>query len=187
MPSFAVPARPAGFTAVTGGLAVIGLGIAAAIEPDSAGATWFVIAGVAAGLLVAAVLGLRNVVDGVRAARIALSVTAPALALFGIAHFYALVDEDTAILLFSVFMVVASLGLIVAGVAIIRADVWHGARRFLPLLCGLWPVATIPAGAAIGDLPHFLAVACWGACWTALGLALLAVPAPRRRAAHQPI
>jgi hypothetical protein len=35
---------------------------------------------------------------------------------------------------------------------------------------GVWPLATIPAGAALGDLPHFGAIAVWGLCWVAFGV-----------------
>lgn len=173
MSRIAIPVRPAGAAALTSGVVLTGLGSAAAVDPAVVGGGWFVMAGLAAELLVVAVLGLRTSVDGVRGTRTALTVAAAALALFGLAHFFALVDTDTAILLFSVFMIVASVGLIVAGVGVARAGVRSGGRRFMPLLCGVWPIATIPAGAALGDLPHFLAIAGWGICWAALALTLL--------------
>lgn len=177
MSSFDVPARPAAAAAITGGLTLIGLGLVAAVRPmlvagGWAGAGWFVIAGLAIFLFTVAVLGLRTVAADVAVARRALAVAAPVLALFGAAHFYALADEDTAIMLFSVFMVAGSLAVVVAGVAVARAGIWRGVQRFVPLLCGVWPIATIPVGAAVGDLPHFLAIAVWGACWTALGVAM---------------
>lgn len=183
MSTFDVPARPAAAAAVTGGLTLIGLGVVAAFWPALvdggwAGDGWFVIAGLAILLFTAAVLALRTVAADVALARRALAVAAPTLTLFGLAHFYALADVETAITLFSVFMVVGSLAVIVAGVALARAGIWQGAQRFVPLLCGVWPVATIPLGAAVGDLPHFLAIAVWGACWTALGVALRAAPRP---------
>jgi hypothetical protein len=168
-----VPIRPAGTVTAIGGLTIVGLGIIATVRPDSAGPLWFVVAGVAAELLALGLLGLLAAVAGIRVARVATAVSAVAMALFGLAHFYALVDEDTAVGLFSAFMVLAAAGLVVAGVAVARTDRWSGARRFVPLLTGVWPVATIPAGAALGDVPHFLAIAVWGACWTALGLVLL--------------
>lgn len=104
-------------------------------------------------------------------ARPALAVAGAGMALFALAHVYTLVDADTAILLFSVFLVVLALGMVVAGVALAR--VWCGPARFVPLLCGVWPLATIPAGAAIGDLPHFGAIAVWGLCWVAFGVLAL--------------
>lgn len=183
-----VPVRTAGILGVIGGLVMVGDGLAAALRTsltDHGG--WFVVAGIASLLLVVAILGLRDTVSALPVARRALGVSAAGLTLFAAAHFYAVADQDTAILLFSIFMVVASIAMIVAGVVISRAGVWAGRSRFVPLVVGVWPLATIPAGAAIGDLPHFLAIAVWGLCWTALGLTLLradvAVPAA---AAAQP-
>jgi hypothetical protein len=187
MISSAVPARPAGVAAVVGGAAIIGLGAVAAFAPDVVGPGWFVVAGVAAGLFVVALLGLWTVADGVRGARPALAVAAVGMALFGLAHFYTLVDEDTAIRLFSVFMVLSSVALVVGGIAVARAGVWRGIRRCLPLLCGVWPLATIPAGAAIGDVPNFLAIACWGVCWVGLGAALLSAVAAAPRSVPQSV
>jgi len=72
-------------------------------------------------------------VDGV--ARPALAVAAVGMALFALAHVYTLVDVGTAILLFSVFLVVTAVALIVAGIALART--WRGPGRFVPLLCGV--------------------------------------------------
>ena len=149
--------------AVPGGLILVILGAMAAFAPAATdGLWWFLTAAVAAALLCVAILGLRSRVDGV--ARHALTVAAVGMALFAIAHVYA----DTAIMLFSVFLVVLALGMVVAGIALAR--VWRGPARFVPLLCGVWPLATIPAGAALGDLPHFGAIALWGLCWVAFGV-----------------
>jgi hypothetical protein len=153
--------------AVPGGLIIAVLGALAAVAPTAAeGVWWFLVAAVAAALLCVAILGLRSRVDGV--ARLALAVAGVGMALFALAHVYTLVDVDTAILLFSVFLVVLALGLVVAGIALART--WRGPGRFVPLLCGVWPLATIPAGAALGDVPHFGAIAVWGLCWVAFGV-----------------
>ncbi len=136
-----------------------------AITRATEGVWWFLAAAVGALLLSVAILALRSRVDGV--ARPALAVAGVGMALFALAHVYTLVDVDTAILLFSVFLVVTAVALIVAGIVLART--WRGTGRFLPLLCGVWPLATIPAGAAIGDLPHFGAIAVWGLCWVAFG------------------
>jgi hypothetical protein len=129
MSSLAVPARPAASAALTGGALITVLGVIAIVAPDAATDWWFAVAGVAALIIVVAVLGLRTAVDAVPIARPALATAAVALLLFGLAHFYALVDTDTALLLFSIFMVAGSLALIVAGVALIRAHVGAGACR----------------------------------------------------------
>ena len=152
--------------AVPGGAIIAVLGAVAAFAPAATeGAWWFLAAAVGALLLCVAILASRSRVDGI--ARPALAVAGVGMALFALAHVYTLVDADTAILLFSVFLVVLALGMVVAGVALAR--VWRGPARFVPLVCGVWPLATIPAGAALGDLPHFGAIAVWGLCWVAFG------------------
>jgi hypothetical protein len=156
-----------------GGLAILGLGIAGAARPDSVGPLWFVLAGLAAELLAVGVVGLRRAASDVRGTRVATAVAAAATAVFGLAHFATLIDEEAAIAVFSAVSIVVAAGLIVAGVAVAGAARWSAARRFVPLLTGVWPVATIPVGAVLGDVPHFLAIAGWGACWIALGLVLL--------------
>jgi hypothetical protein len=168
MSSASVTQRPitAIAAAVPGGLGIAVLGAIAALAPAATdGVWWFLTAAVAALLLAVAILALRARVTGV--ARPALAVAGVGMALFALAHVYTLVDADAAILLFSVFLVVLALGMVVAGIALAR--VWRGPARFVPLLCGVWPLATIPAGAAIGDLPHFGAIAVWGLCWVAFG------------------
>jgi hypothetical protein len=152
---------------------LIGLGVVAAVRPDDIGSLWFAITAVALLLVAGGIAGLRQAVSDVTTARKALTATTVTMVLFALAHGYAVVDEDRALPIFSALMVLAAIGLIVAGVAILRARVWSGPRRLLPLVCGVWPLATIPAGAAIGDLPHFLAIAGWGLCWLALGRVLL--------------
>lgn len=167
MSSLSTARRSTGvLAAVPGGLVIAALGAVAAFAPAATeGVWWFLAAAAGAALLCVALVALRSRVEGV--ARPALAVAAVGMGLFALAHVYTLVDEDTAILLFSVFLVVTAVPLVVAGVAIARA--WRGPARFVPLLCGVWPLATIPAGAAIGDLPHFGAIAVWGLCWVALG------------------
>jgi hypothetical protein len=167
-----VSSRLGGPAAATAGSMLVVLGAIGAFWPAAASASWFVAAGIAAALLVVGLLGLRARVADIPVARHALAVAAGAMALFALAHFYALVDEDLAILLFSVLMVLTSLATIVAGVAILRAGAGQGWRRVVPLVCGVWPILTVPAGAALGDVPHFLAIAVWGLCWIALGVSL---------------
>ncbi len=161
---------PAVAAAVGGSLTLV-LGALALIAPASTeGPAWFLVAAVAAALLAVGTAGLRTAVRSVPRTGPPLLVAVVGLALFALAHVYTLVDLDTALLLFSILMVVGSLGLVVAGVFIARA--WRGAARFVPLLCGLWPIAAIPLGAALGDVPHFGAIALWGVCWIALGAVL---------------
>jgi hypothetical protein len=180
-------ARVTAVTAAAGGVIIAILGVVALIAPAVLnGHAWFLAASVGAALLTAAILALRADLHGVPLARPALAVAAVGMALFALAHLYTLIDVDTAILLFSIFMVVTAVSLIVAGVAVAKAA--HGPARFLTLLCGVWPLATIPAGAALGDIPHFTAITIWGLCWIALAASLPAAAAdlPHATTHHRP-
>lgn len=165
--------RPLAAAAAFGGLIITVLGAAAAISPDIVGDVWFATAGVAALLLAAGVFAARRAVDRSRVSRIALGVGAGALALFALAHFYAVADEDGGVALFSVFMVLSAVSLIVAGAAALKTRAGTPLQRTAVLVAGIWPIATIPAGAAIGDVPHFLAIAVWGVCWVVTGVAMV--------------
>ena len=164
--------RPLGWTTVVGGLGVTAAGVVAAIDANVADSVWFGFAGASVLLVTPGVVGLRRAASDVRVARTALGAVAVTMTLFGLAHFYAVVDQDRAIPFFSAFMLLSALGLVVAGIAIVRARRWRPTVRALPLVTGLWPL-TIPIGLAIGDVPHFVAIAIWGVCWTAVGRTLL--------------
>lgn len=174
IPHHSTPApRLAGTAGAIAGAIIVVLGVVAAVDADAASNVWFASAGVASLLFAVCLLGLRAAAGALPVSRRALGVAAATITLFGLSHIYALVDEDTAILLFSVFMVLTAIGLIVAGVPILRQRD-RGWPAWLPLVTGVWPLLTIPAGAAIGDVPHFGAVAVWGGCWLLLGLAVRA-------------
>ncbi|WP_432891768.1 hypothetical protein ACQPYH_15430 [Kribbella sp. CA-245084] len=167
--------RPLGWTTIVGGLGIVAAGTVAAIDANIADSAWFGFAGASALLATAGVLGLRSA--AVPLARKTLTVVSVTMTLFALAHFYAVADQDRAIPFFSAFMMLSALGLIVAGIAILRARLWTGPARALPLLTGLWPL-TIPIGLALGDVPHFVAIALWGVCWTLLGRLLLHLSDP---------
>ncbi|MDX6280586.1 MAG: hypothetical protein QOH03_1657 [Kribbellaceae bacterium] len=162
-----------GWAATIGGLTITALGIVGAVWPDSAEAPWFAVAGAAAILLALGLGGMRVAVKDVPTAYRALLFSEVTMLLFALAHFYAVVDVDTAIPLFSGFMLLSAIGLTIAGVAVLRARIWPDRRRFALLATGIWPALTIPAGAAAGDIPHFTAIAVWGLLWTTLGAILL--------------
>ncbi|WP_371401251.1 hypothetical protein OHA10_25275 [Kribbella sp. NBC_00662] len=164
--------RPLGWTTVVGGLGIVTAGIVAAVDANIADSAWFGFAGASALLATAGVLGLRRATAAVPLAHKVLGAVAVTMTVFALAHFYAVADQDRAIPFFSAFMMLSALGLIIAGIAILRARLWSGPARALPLITGLWPL-TIPIGLALGDVPHFVAIALWGACWTALGRLLL--------------
>jgi hypothetical protein len=167
--------RPYGVATAVAGIAVVALGVIAALAPD-VGAAWFASVVPAALLFAAGLLGLRRLATCLGASGLvsgALAVAAVATTLFALAHVYALVDEDTAIMLFSVFMVLIAGSLIVAAVGMFRGPA--GLPRWATLAAGVWPLATIPAGAAISDLAHFGAIAVWGVTWVVLGATMIRV------------
>jgi hypothetical protein len=165
--------RPLTAAAAVGGLIITVIGAAEAISPDIIGGVCFATAGVAALLCAVGVFGARRVVDRSRVSRIALGVGTGTLTLFGLAHFYAMADQDRGVALFSAFMVLSAVSLIVAGAAAMKTRAGTPLQRTALLVTGIWPIATIPAGAAIGDLPHFLAIAVWGGCWMVTGVAMV--------------
>lgn len=166
--------RLAGTLTALGGIAATVLGVGAAIDLNFVGAAWFAIAGVAMLLIVPGLLRLRTSAAAEPIARGALVVSAVSMTLFGLSHFYGMFNEDVAVLLFSVFMLIESIALIVAGVVIVLRTKRRSWSSWLPLVCGAWPVLTVPAGAALGDVPHFTAIAVWGLTWIAFGRALRA-------------
>jgi hypothetical protein len=169
--------RPHGAAAVLAGAVIVVLGIVGALAPDLAGRTWFVAAALAGLLFAVGILGVRRLGIAAGASGLvtgALAVAAGAMTLFALAHIYALVDEDTAILLFSVFMVLAAVSLVVAAVGMFRGTAGP-LPRWAVLAAGVWPLATIPAGAAISDLAHFGAIAVWGLTWVVLGATMIRV------------
>jgi hypothetical protein len=68
--------------------------------------------------------------------------------------------------------VLTATGMILAGIAVLRAGRWLGRRRYLPLAVGLYPfVAMFPIVAITGD-PSILMISLWGFLWVVLGIAL---------------
>lgn len=64
------------------------------------------------------------------------------------------------------------LGMILAGIAIVRARRWDGWHRMIPLLAGLYPfIAMFPILAITGEPPNLM-IALWGLLWLLLGTAL---------------
>lgn len=92
-----------------------------------------------------------------------------------------MLNSNIGILLFSVFGVVRRNQPHHSGAALLRAHVWSSWRRGILLACGLLPITAIPVGAAVGDTPHFSAIAAWGLCWLLLGVTLSTQPGRRAK------
>lgn len=118
-------------------------------------------------------LGRSGVVGRGWIARHGLAVATAGWGLSAVAQLVLQVDVDLAErVLFPVATIGVSVGMVAAGGGVLRARRWRGWRRWVPLLCGLYPLAVVfPVFAATGR-PVFLALSGWGACWLVLALAL---------------
>lgn len=78
-------------------------------------------------------------------------------------------DDD---LLVPLGALLTAMGMVLAGIAVVRARRWVGPRRYLPLATGIYPfVAMFPVLAITGEPPTPM-IALWGILWLLLGLAL---------------
>jgi hypothetical protein len=99
--------------------------------------------------------------------------TALGLAVLALAEFVSRPSLSTAEVFYSIGTLLTGLGLILAGVAMLRAERWTGWQRFTPLACGLFLLLIlVPALFMPGFVPHY-ALGAWGVCWLLLGVALL--------------
>ncbi len=127
-------------------------------------------------LLLAGVLGLMR---AGAAGRGRLAVAGVALAVFGtlvltLAEPVVLVNLGVANIIFGVAVPAMALGLILAGLAVLRERRWGGWHRFTPLACGVFiPLVLIPSFALPGLWFHY-AIGIWGIFWLLFGLALRA-------------
>ncbi|HSK59359.1 MAG TPA: hypothetical protein VK935_09930 [Actinomycetospora sp.] len=91
--------------------------------------------------------------------------------------------------LYSVVPLVTALGMVVAGIAVLRAGRWSGWRRYVPLLVGLWiVVVVVPVIALVGDpgsggmaAAAVTVIGAWHVLWVGLGAAVLAETGAGRR------
>lgn len=79
---------------------------------------------------------------------------------------------ETPDVLFPVGTVLAGAGLVVAGVAVLRAGTWTGSGRFTPLLAGGYVFVVLLPAFGLGPVGAVLAIGGWGLCWILLDRAL---------------
>jgi hypothetical protein len=88
--------------------------------------------------------------------------------------------------LFMIAPLLSGIGMVLAGIAVLRAGRWSGWHRFVPLAVGIWMLAvTTPILITTGGPPAFaavLAIAGWDVLWVLLGLSVLAENARERTA-----
>jgi hypothetical protein len=145
-------------------------------------------------LLVVSVLGLRRsgVAGTTRATTLALWAALAGTALIVIGHLASIlirnemVDDGWPHVVEAVFgfgIVLSAVGFLLAGRATIRAGIWHDWRRFTPLAIGAWSAVLI----GLQFTPVLpTAVAVYGLCFLALGIALYRQPVPSS-AAERPL
>jgi hypothetical protein len=90
----------------------------------------------------------------------------------------ALVDDTSAAGVGAVFglgVVLSAIGLLLTGKATLSARIWHGWRRYTPLVAGIWTTVLVGV-AATKALPGGVAI--YGACLLAVAIALRTDPVP---------
>lgn len=184
--------RTAGFALIVGSLIGAGVGIYEANRPSSPGTTAFLVSQLV--VIVANALALAGVWGLARsraAGKGALAVTGETMALIASALFlplevYLFFDLETAGMLLGIASMVQALGLLFVGIAVLRAGVWTGWRRFAPHAVGLYTfLVLIPALALSPEGYNGWALAGWQVVFLLLGIALWQHgAAPRMSLAH---
>lgn len=171
------PLSFASWAAIAGGLLMLVLGIPLAPYQQSDSSAFRTILGLNAVqhlLLIGAVAGLARAgaAGRGRLGRAGFALALLGLAVLTLAELAAMVDTGTAEPLYASATLTIALGLILAGVAVLRAGRWIGWQRLIPLACGLYvPLVMLPLFALPGYASNF-AIGGWGVCWLFLGLAL---------------
>jgi hypothetical protein len=128
-------------------------------------------------LLIAGLIGLARLGAAGRGilATSGLGLSLLGLAVLIVAEFSWLADlGSTTDALYGIATLAMMVGLILLGVAVLRARRWTGWHRFTPLACGLFiPLVMGPSFALPGYAANY-AIGLWGVCWLLLGLALRA-------------
>lgn len=102
-----------------------------------------------------------------------LVISAAGWMLYSVAQFVLPVNFTLAeTILFPSGTVLIGLGMIGVGIAVLQAHRWSGWRRYVVLLCGLFPFVVIFPVFTLSGGPSFLALSAWGAFWLAVGIAL---------------
>jgi hypothetical protein len=169
--------RPLGVIGLAGGiLTVLGAGYEQAfgLWDNNSVDGFFVVQAVAIVLTIASVIGLlRSDVPTNLATRLALRAAALGLVVFAAGHFlggFHPASEDTPLM--PVGGMFSTVGMLVAGVLVLKAGRWTGNDRFTPLLCGLYPIVIlIPAFVIFGD-GNMPAIVGFGVVWALFGAAV---------------
>lgn len=171
--------RTAGLWCIIGALIGIGVGVKEGLAPTAWGTTMFVvmqvIALVANALVFVGVIGLaRSGAAGASwLAKIGLGIALYASALFLPLELYIIANLEVGGMLLGVSALLQGLGLLLAGIAVMRTGQWRGWQRWTPLTCGLYTfLVLIPALAISPDGYNAWALVGWQIPFALLGLAL---------------
>lgn len=171
--------RTAGLWCIIGALIGIGVGLKEALAPTPWGTTMFVVMQVVAlianALVFVGVIGLaRSGAAGTSwMAKIGLGIALFASALFLPLELYIIANLEVGGMLLGISALLQGLGLLLTGIAVIRAGNWRGWQGWTPLLCGLYTfLVLIPALAMSPDGYNAWALIGWQLLFALLGLAL---------------
>lgn len=172
------PLLLAGWSTIVGGVTTIVLGIPLASFQAHEPTLWWVPLLNAVGhlFLLAGVIGLARAGAAGRGglATGGLGLTLLGFATLTVAEIAWLAGSGAADVLYPVATLALLLGLVLTGVATLRAGRWGGWHRFTPLACGLYlPLVLLPSFALPGLAMHY-GLGAWGVCWLLLGVAQLA-------------
>ena len=172
------PIMLAAWSTVAGAALTIVLGIPLASFQAQVPPPWWIAAlnAVSHLLLLAGVVGLAwaGVAGRGRLATAGLALTLLGLAVLTVAEVSWLAGLGATDALYAIATLALMLGLILLGVAVLRAGRWAGWHRYTPLACGLYiPLVLLPSFALPGTAANY-AIGLWGVCWLLLGLALRA-------------
>ena len=171
--------RTAGLWCILGALIGIGVGVKEGLAPTAWGTTMFVVmqlfALIANALVFVGVIGLAR--SGAAGegwlAKIGLGLALFASALFLPLELYIIFNLEVGGMLLGISALLQGLGLLLAGIAVVRARRWHGWQRWIPLICGLYTfLVLIPALALSPEGYNAWALVGWQIPFALLGLAL---------------
>ncbi|MGL4649497.1 MAG: hypothetical protein ACRC1H_08805 [Caldilineaceae bacterium] len=172
--------RIAGIGLVLGSVIGAGVGVSEANNPTSPGTTGFLISQlvviVVNTLTLVGLIGLARsgaAGDG-RLAKVGLGLAVVASALFVPLELYLFVNLDLGGMLLGISSMLQAVGLLLAGIAVLRAGIWSGWHRFTPLLCGLYTfLVLIPALMLAPTGYNGWALAGWQVPFLLMGIALV--------------
>lgn len=91
---------------------------------------------------------------------------------------WATAGEDVAVLFYSTGTLALMVGLIIAGVAVVRTGQWRSWQRYTLLATGLYILLVLlPVLSTLSGSAPSIAIGVWGVCWLLVGLALRQRPA----------